>query len=73
MNKNGRIVIKISLKFVSKGPFNNIPALVYMMAFRQLGDKPLSEPMIVKLLTFICITQPQLINSLRPSDTYMRR
>ena len=34
----------ISLKFVPKGPINNIPALVQIMAWRRPGDKPLSEP-----------------------------
>ena len=38
---------KISLKFVSKGPINNIPALVQIMAWPRPGDKPLSEPMMV--------------------------
>ena len=32
--------------FVHKGPVNNIPALVQIMAWRQPGDKALSEPMI---------------------------
>ena len=41
------ISIKISLKFVLKGPINNIPALVQMVAGRRPGDKPLSEPMLV--------------------------
>ena len=44
------------LKFVPRGPINNIPALVQIMAWRQPGDKPLSEPMLVSLLTHICIT-----------------
>ena len=38
------ILIKISLKFVLKGPIENIPALVYIMAWRRIGNKPLSEP-----------------------------
>ena len=38
---------------------NNISALVQIMACRQPGDKPLSQPMMVKLLTHICVTQPQ--------------
>ena len=46
--------IKISLKFVSKGSINNIPALVQIMAWRRPGDKTLSEPMMVSLLTHIC-------------------
>ena len=65
LNENVRISIKISLKFVPKGPINNIPALVQIMAWRQSGDKPLSEPMMVSLLTHICVTQPQWVNILR--------
>ena len=40
------ISIKISLKFVPKGPISNIPALVQIMAWRRSGDKPLSESMM---------------------------
>ena len=29
------------------------------MAWCRLGDKPLSEPMIVSLLTYMCVTRPQ--------------
>ena len=47
------------MRFVPKAPFNNIPALVQTMAWCQPGDKPLSEPMLVDLLTHICVTQPQ--------------
>ena len=49
LNENVWIPIKLSLKFVPKGPINNIPALVQIMAWRQTGDKPLSEPMITQL------------------------
>ena len=45
--------IKISLKFVPKGPINYISALVQIMAWRRPGDKPLSETMMVRLLTHI--------------------
>ena len=41
LNANVWISIKISLKFVPKGPINNIPALVHIMAWRRPGDKPL--------------------------------
>ena len=44
LNENLWILIKISLKFVPKGPINNIPALVQVMAWHNSGDKPLSEP-----------------------------
>ena len=61
-NENVRISIKISLKFVPKGPINIIPALVQIMAWRRSGDKPLSEPMMVSLPTHICVIRPQWVN-----------
>ena len=48
-------------KFVRKGSINNIPALVQIMAWRRPGDKPLSGPMMVRLPTHACVTQPQWI------------
>ena len=59
LNENVWISIKISLNFVPKDRINNIPALVQIMAWRRSGDKPLSEPMMVSLLTHICVTRPQ--------------
>ena len=59
LNENVIISINISLRFVPKGPINNIPALVQIMAWRRPGDKPLSEAMMVNLLTHICVTRPQ--------------
>ena len=61
-NENGRISLRISLKFVPKGPINNNPALVQIMAWRRPGDKSLSEPMMVCLPTHICVTRPQWVN-----------
>ena len=69
LNEKVRISIKISLKFVPKGPINNIPALVQIMAWRRSGDKPLSEPMMVSLLTHICVTRPQWANDLFTKNT----
>ena len=48
MNENLCILIIISLKFVPKGPIDNKPALVQVMAWRQTGDKPLPEPMLTQ-------------------------
>ena len=45
------ISIKITLKFVPNCPINNIPSLVQIMAWCRSGNKPLSEPMMVSLLT----------------------
>ena len=53
VNENILILIKISLKFVPRGPIDNIPVLVQIMAWCQPGDKPLSEPMMVRLPTHI--------------------
>ena len=47
-NENVWISIKILLKFVPKGPINNIPSLVQIMAWCRPGDKPLFEPMMVR-------------------------
>ena len=55
--------LKISLKFVPRGRINNILALVQIMAWRQQGDKPLSEPMMVSSLTHICVIWPQWVNN----------
>ena len=62
LNENVWISLKISLKFVPKVPINNKPALIQTMAWRRPGDKPLSEPMMVRLLTHICVTRPQWVN-----------
>ena len=64
LNANVMISAKISLKYVPKGPINNIPALVQIMAWRRSGNKALSETMMVRLPTHICITRPQWVNEL---------
>ena len=84
LKENVWIPTKISQKFVPKGPINNIPALVQIMAWRRPGDKPLSEPMMASLLTHICVTRPQWVkvscmvsnvfctNLIMLYDTYLR-
>ena len=61
LKENVLIPIKISLKLVPKSPINNIPELVQIMAWSRPGDKPLSEPMLVRLPTHICVTRPQWV------------
>ena len=63
LNENVWVLIKISLKFVPKVWINNIPTLVQIMAWRRPGDNPLSEPMMVSLLTHICVIWPQWVNT----------
>ena len=62
LNENAWIPIKDSLRFVPKGPINNIPSLDQVMTWGSLDDKLLSEPMMASLLTYICVTRPQWVN-----------
>ena len=45
--------------FVPKFPADNKPVPVQVMARHAPGDKLLSEPIMVNLLTLICITRSQ--------------
>ena len=60
MNEQFYISIRIALKFVHKGPIDNTPALAQLMAWRRIGDKALSEPLLSFMLT-------------RFTDAYMRK
>ena len=60
-DENDWISIKMSHKFFPRVPINNITAFVKIMAWCRPGDKPLSEPMIVSLLTHICSTRPEWV------------
>ena len=42
------ILIRFSLKFVPKGPVDNMSSLVQVMVWRQTGNKKLSEPMLAE-------------------------
>ena len=71
VNENVWIPIKISLKFVPKGPINNIPGIVQIIAWRRPANKPLSEPMIVRLLTHTCVTRPQWVKRWNSHEYYV--
>ena len=45
LNEKLCIMIKMWLKFV---PINNNPVMVWIMAWRRAGDKPLSETMLIR-------------------------
>ena len=49
LNENGRIPIRISLKFVPRSLIDNKLALVQVMAWHRTGDKPLPEPMLIRI------------------------
>ena len=71
LNENIWTTTKISLKFIPKGPINNIPALVVqIMAWCWPDVKPLSEPMMVRSLMHICITRPQWVNPDKSDDRF---
>ena len=63
LSENIWISIQISLKFVPKGPINNIPSLVQMMAWRPTGQATSHylNQWWPSLLLHICVTQPQWV------------
>ena len=48
LNELDRIPIWISLKFVPRSPIDNKRALVQVMAWCRIGDKPLPELMLTQ-------------------------
>ena len=62
LNEDARISVNISLKFIPKDLMNYIPALIQIMAWHRPGDKPLSEPVLISLLTHICVSRLQWVN-----------
>ena len=62
LKENVWILTIISMKFVVRVQLTIFQHLVQIMAWRRPGDKPLSEPMMVSLLTHICLTRPQWVN-----------
>ena len=50
-NEGDIIQIQITLKFVAMSPiYNKKPVLVQIMAWRGIGYKPLSEPMVTRII-----------------------
>ena len=61
LNKNVWISFMLSQIFVPRVWIDNIPASVQIMDCCRLGENRLSEPMMVILLTHICVTRPQWV------------
>ena len=72
LNENIWISIKMALKFVQNGPFDNITSLIQIMTGRRFDDKPLSQTMMVSLLTHICVTRPQWVVAALGSSVFAR-
>ena len=70
-NENEWISPRISLKFVPTVRINSIPALVQIMAWRRPGDKPLSEPIMVKYADAYIVTRPQWVKRKIISKTWV--
>ena len=62
-DENIGISINIYLNFVPKGQIGGIPALVQMIDWRRPGDKPLSDPVMVRLPMHICVTSLQWVKA----------
>ena len=60
------ILFQISLKYVRKGPIGNNPAAIQIMAWHRPGDKPLSEQIMVRFPTYICVNRPQWVKIVLP-------
>ena len=71
LNENLWISLYISLKFAHEVWIDNSSALVLIMAWRRLGDKPLSEPMMVNLPTHISVTRPQWVKRLVKATVHL--
>ena len=61
LNEKFWISNSISLNYVQYDLIDIISALIQIMAWRQIGDTPSSEPMMSSLLTFICVTRPRWV------------
>ena len=51
-------------------PINDIRAVVLITAWRRPGGKPLSEPVMVSLLTQICVTRHQWVNKMNEAASF---
>ena len=82
VNENIQISLKISLKYVPKGPINHIPTLVRFpthicVTWTQWVKRHYCKEIIIvsfRCMSFILDDDQHIsFNSLRPSDAYMRR
>ena len=66
LNENVLISINISLKFIPKGPLDNMSALVQIMAWWWKGSSHYLNQWWLNLMMHIRVTQPQWVTSLAP-------
>ena len=58
----------MSLNIVPMGLINNFAANIWIMAWCRPGSKPLSEPMMVRIATHMCVTRPQWVNEMHARE-----
>ena len=68
MTESVWISIKFLIETCFKGQINNIPSLVQIRAWHRPGEKPLSEPMVVRLPMHIWNTRPQCVKITSPAQ-----
>ena len=61
LNEYVWISIEISMEVILRGSINNIPASCQMIAWHRPGDEPLSELLMIRLSTHICVTRHQWV------------
>ena len=61
VNENAWFSFKISMTFAPRVRIYSIPELVQIMVWRRPGDRPLSEPIMLSFLTYMCVTRPQWV------------
>ena len=65
VNEKFYVLIKISVKFVPTCPIYNNTAFSHIMAWRRIGDKPLSELMLTRFTdAYICDTSGRWVKKL---------
>ena len=52
------MIIQISLKFIPKGPIDNMPALIQILAWRRMATSHYLNQWWPSLLTHVCVTRP---------------
>ena len=73
-NEKFYILITVSLKLVPRSPIDHKAALVLVMVWHRVGDKPLSEPMLTWFTDAYMQHQGRWVyNTLRPIYTFCRQ
>ena len=70
INEKYHIFIQISLRFIPKGPINNMPSMVQIMPWRHSDDNQLSDDSVVYWYIYIWNTQPWRIHTLWTDDAH---